>query len=81
MWGQPPSAVRSSEARQFLHDKRTRENCFAVYPRESAKIRGEKTSPYPCRRYSTANSNPAFGGNNSATFRSRSASAEGASSG
>jgi hypothetical protein len=36
---------------------------------------------YPRRLYNTANSNPAFAGNSSATFLSRSASAEGASSG
>jgi len=37
--------------------------------------------PYPRRLYNTANSNPAFAGNSSATFLSRSASAEGASRG
>ena len=36
--------------------------------------------PYPRRRCRIANSNPAFGGNNSDTFRSRSASAAGARS-
>lgn len=35
----------------------------------------------PRRLYSTANSNPGFAGNSSATFRKRSAKAEGASSG
>lgn len=36
---------------------------------------------HPRRLYNTANSNPAFAGNSSATFRNRSAIAEGASSG